>query len=107
MRRCYARLVRAEGRSISTWSRVAIAFALAASVASPPAAAQQQPQQQTAKPADIDRNGMLILIRSTLLALDHANKTGNAPSGGASPRTAPVPHALRDTHWGVRIDRYK
>ena len=77
MRRCYARLVRAEGRSISTWFRVAIAFALAASVASPPAAAQQQPQQQTAKPADIDRNGMLILIRSTLLALDHANKTGN------------------------------
>lgn len=30
-----------------------------------------------AKPADIDRNGVLILIRSTLLALDHANKTGN------------------------------
>jgi hypothetical protein len=34
-------------------------------------------QQNTAKPADIDRNGVLILIRSTLLALDHANKTGN------------------------------
>ena len=30
-----------------------------------------------AKPAEIDRNGVLILIRSTLLALDHANKTGN------------------------------
>lgn len=29
------------------------------------------------KPAQIDRNGVLILIRSTLLALDHANKTGN------------------------------
>jgi hypothetical protein len=28
-------------------------------------------------PAQIDRNGVLILIRSTLLALDHANKTGN------------------------------
>src|SRR5215475_5857538 len=28
-------------------------------------------------PAPIDRNGVLILIRSTLLALDHANKTGN------------------------------
>jgi hypothetical protein len=56
---------------------VAIAFALAAYVASPPAAAQQQPQQQTTKPANIDRNGVLILIRSTLLALDHANKTGN------------------------------
>lgn len=29
------------------------------------------------KSADIDRNGVLILIRSTLLALDHANKTGD------------------------------
>jgi len=29
------------------------------------------------KPAPIDRNGVLILIRSALLALDQANKTGN------------------------------
>ena len=29
------------------------------------------------KPANIDRNGVLILIRSSLLALDQANKTGN------------------------------
>ncbi|WP_245311046.1 hypothetical protein [Bradyrhizobium valentinum] len=29
------------------------------------------------KPAQIDRNGVIILIRSTLLALDQANKTGN------------------------------
>ena len=29
------------------------------------------------KPAQIDRNGVLILVRSSLLALDHANKTGN------------------------------
>jgi hypothetical protein len=28
-------------------------------------------------PAPIDRNGVLILIRSTLIALDEANKTGN------------------------------
>jgi hypothetical protein len=34
-------------------------------------------QQQAAKPANIDRNGVLMLIRSTLLALDHANRTGN------------------------------
>jgi hypothetical protein len=33
--------------------------------------------QQGPKPANIDRNGVLILIRSTLLALDQANKTGN------------------------------
>jgi len=36
-----------------------------------------QTQQPAAKPANIDRNGVLMLIRSTLLALDHANKTGN------------------------------
>jgi hypothetical protein len=35
------------------------------------------PPQAAAKPANIDRNGVLMLIRSTLLALDHANKTGN------------------------------
>src|SRR5215471_369947 len=32
---------------------------------------------QAPTPAPIDRNGVLILIRSTLLALDHANKSGN------------------------------
>lgn len=42
-----------------------------------PVVAQQQPAQQAPKSANIDRNGVLILIRSTLLALDHANKTGN------------------------------
>src|SRR5438552_3852933 len=39
-------------------------------------AAHVAPAQQP-KPAQIDRNGVLILVRSTLLALDHANKTGN------------------------------
>ena len=34
-------------------------------------------QQQAPKPAQIDRNGVLMLVRSSLLALDHANKTGN------------------------------
>jgi hypothetical protein len=32
---------------------------------------------QAPKPAQIDRNGVMILIRSSLLALDQANKTGN------------------------------
>ena len=37
-----------------------------------------QPQKPPApRPAQIDRNGMLILVRSTLVALDQANKTGN------------------------------
>jgi hypothetical protein len=39
----------------------------------PPPSAQPQPPQ----PVQIDRNGVLILIRSTLLALHHANQTGN------------------------------
>jgi hypothetical protein len=45
----------------------------------PSPAQKQQPQQQSQapKPAQIDRNGVLILIRETLLALDQANKTGN------------------------------
>jgi hypothetical protein len=44
-----------------------------------PADAQQPqlPAQQAAKPANIDRNGVLMLVRSSLLALDQANKTGN------------------------------
>jgi hypothetical protein len=43
----------------------------------PPQPYQASSPQQAAKPANIDRNGVLMLIRSTLLALDHANKTGN------------------------------
>jgi len=44
------------------------------------AQAPKQPAQsatQAPKAAQIDRNGVLILIRTTLLALDQANKTGN------------------------------
>ena len=40
-------------------------------------AGHAQAPAPTAKPAQIDRNGVMILIRSTLLALDQANKTGN------------------------------
>jgi hypothetical protein len=40
-----------------------------------PAAKPAQPAEP--KPAQIDRNGVLMLVRSTLLALDQANKTGN------------------------------
>lgn len=58
--------------------RATLALGLAALLACAPAAAQQQKQQEQApKPANIDRNGVLMLIRSTLLAVDHANKTGN------------------------------
>ena len=37
---------------------------------------QPAPPQQP-QPVQIDRNGVLILIRSTLLAVHHANQTGN------------------------------
>jgi hypothetical protein len=40
-------------------------------------AVAQQSAQPATKPANIDRNGVLILVRSSLLALDQANKTGN------------------------------
>src|SRR5438067_13586735 len=40
-------------------------------------AAPAQAEQAAVKPANIDRNGVLMLVRSTLLALDQANKTGN------------------------------
>ncbi len=46
----------------------------------PPAPSQPPPSpqaQQATRPANIDRNGVLMLIRSSLLALDQANKTGN------------------------------
>lgn len=40
-------------------------------------AGHAEARAQTPKPAQIDRNGVLILVRSSLLALDQANKTGN------------------------------
>jgi hypothetical protein len=57
------------------------AFIAAAPYVLPHYALAQAPKaaSQTAspQPAQIDRNGVLILIRSTVLALDQANKTGN------------------------------
>jgi|ERR1700704_3241751 hypothetical protein len=67
------------------WISVAFAMLIAGSMtalaqqpksaATPPPAAAQPPP--AAKPANIDRNGTLMLVRSSLLALDQANKTGN------------------------------
>jgi hypothetical protein len=72
----------------STWRSpvlrsLALAGALAGTIASIAQAQQSKseskapPAAHAPAPAQIDRNGVLILIRSTLLALDHANKTGN------------------------------
>jgi hypothetical protein len=52
---------------------VAMPSPLFAQVPKPAPAAQAAAPQ----PAQIDRNGVLILIRTTILALDQANKTGN------------------------------
>jgi hypothetical protein len=55
-----------------------IAFlALAVASSSGIRAQESKPPPGAPTSAQIDRNGVIILIRSTLLALDHANKTGN------------------------------
>ena len=44
---------------------------------SKPADAAPQQQSPAFRPANIDRIGILMLVRTSLLALDQANKTGN------------------------------
>ncbi|WP_246088453.1 hypothetical protein [Phreatobacter stygius] len=54
------------------------AFGQQAPAASRPAGAPPIAAAPTVpRPAQIDRNGVLILIRSTILAVHHANQTGN------------------------------
>jgi hypothetical protein len=53
---------------------VALPFAASAQAPKPGA---QSAAPGAPHPAQIDRNGVLILVRSTILALDQANKTGN------------------------------
>lgn len=64
---------RQDTRSIFLQGAAAVAIAALALLS--PAAAEAE--QHAAKPANIDRNGVLMLVRSSLLALDQANKTGN------------------------------
>lgn len=67
----------------SAWRIFALSVAVAvvaATLGGSTTFAQQNPGASAAqppKPANIDRNGTLILIRTTLIALDQANKTGN------------------------------
>ncbi|HEY0234040.1 MAG TPA: hypothetical protein VGC86_03145, partial [Afipia sp.] len=65
------RLSRGKGNAVNI-RRIFLYASLSCLIAIASAAHAQAP-----KPAQIDRNGVLILIRSSLLALDHANKTGN------------------------------
>lgn len=59
------------------YARLCVAMGAALMMAGASEASAQTTASQGPKPAQIDRNGVLILVRSTLLALDHANKTGN------------------------------
>jgi hypothetical protein len=52
----------------------ALPFSVGAQAPKSPA---QNAAPATPHPAQIDRNGVLILVRNTILALDQANKTGN------------------------------
>ncbi|MGJ4931799.1 hypothetical protein ACQR1I_32230 [Bradyrhizobium sp. HKCCYLS2038] len=63
-------------QTLAAIARRAGAVLLLLILSSTVALAQPQPTPN-AKPANIDRNGVLMLIRSALLALDQANKTGN------------------------------
>ena len=65
--------MRSRESTITALGRAAMALVVAAFAALSPARAEQQ----APKPANIDRNGVLILVRSSLLALDQGNKTGN------------------------------
>jgi hypothetical protein len=56
---------------------LALGTAVLVNAVSTQAAPKAEQPAAAPKPAPIDRNGVLILIRSTLLALDQANKTGN------------------------------
>lgn len=56
-------------------SRFVFLVAAALLLPAAPAVAQQQPAEPESYA--IDRNGVLMLVRSAILALDQANKTGN------------------------------
>ena len=66
-------MVISVGRLMRRW----MAGVLIAVAVFPAAFAQIPNPASAARAAQIDRNGVLILVRSSLLALDHANKTGN------------------------------
>lgn len=70
-----------DGRGRAAFLAASIVFATplagGAGLAQPAPASQIGAPQPGDKPAQIDRNGVLILIRSSLLAVDQANKTGN------------------------------
>jgi hypothetical protein len=68
----------ANARRLAAVVLAFVAFVALFALALPEVWAQEAPaSRQDAKPAQIDKNGLLILIRSTLIALDLSNKSGN------------------------------
>jgi len=75
------------------------------------AAAAPPAQSQTApRPAVVDRNGVLILIRATLIAVQQANQTGNygVLYGLSAPgfQSLNSPERLADIFAGLRAQNY-
>jgi hypothetical protein len=70
-------LIMGLAAGVIVWTRLSGAQAQAPKAPQAQAKQPAQPQPPAPRPAQIDRNGVIILIRSTLLALDQANKTGN------------------------------
>ena len=62
---------------IRQYLHIALLAAFACASVDEAQAQTQKPRIDAPKPAQIDRNGVLVLVRSALLALDQANKTGN------------------------------
>jgi hypothetical protein len=56
---------------------LAVGFLPIASAVDPSAAPAAQPTMPPPRPVEIDKNSALILIRTTLIALQQANQTGN------------------------------
>jgi len=69
--------LRGDGKVVTGKQRGWRVLIVAATLAGTASAGHAETPAQQAKPAQIDRNGVIILIRSSLLALDQANKTGN------------------------------
>ena len=75
--------VRHAPRALPTALGALLVVASIMAAVATPALGQQKAARKGDRPvagpvaANIDRNGVLILVRGTLLALDHANKTGN------------------------------
>jgi len=86
------------------------ATVIASPVLGQPGASPARPQQVAPRAAPIDRNGVLILIRTTLIAVQQANQTGNYGVlwGLSAPgfQSANSPERLANLFGGLRAQNY-